>query len=104
MTRWDDLDTEAKAKIDAMSREDMENHLREEDPTSELRQGLAGEYFEERYKAASGGLTTDDFNNQMAADREMEDAEAEDDAELGETEEEDGEDDDTEGEEEPVTA
>jgi hypothetical protein len=68
-----DLDPEIKAQIDGMSREELEDHLREEDPTSELRQGLAGEYFEERFRGATGGMSTDEFNAQMSLEREQED-------------------------------
>lgn len=87
--RWADLDPETRTKIDGMSREAMELHLREEDPNSELRQGLAGEYFEERYKAASGGLTTDDFNRQMRLEAEEGELEEEDDGLYDEREPED---------------
>jgi hypothetical protein len=69
-----DLDPEIKAKIDGMSREELEQELRNEDPTSELRQGVAGEYFEERYLGASG-LTVDDFNREERLKREEEDEE-----------------------------
>lgn len=88
-----DLDPEIKAKIDNMSREELEAHLREEDPTSELRQGVAGEYFEERFKGATG-MTSDDFNRQMRLE-----AEKDDDEELGEVDDEEDQDD---GEDAPV--
>jgi hypothetical protein len=100
--RWEDLDVEIRNKIDGMSREAMETHLREEDHNSELRQGLAGEYFEERWKGASG-MTVDDFNKQMSLDREKEDEErAEHHEGDDEGEVDDEEDQDDEDEDEPV--
>jgi hypothetical protein len=66
-----DLDPEIKAQIDNMSREELENHLREENTSSDLRQGLAGEYFEERFKGATG-MTSDDFYREERLKREEE--------------------------------
>ena len=91
--RWTDLDPEIKTKIDGMSREQIEAHLREEDPSSELRQGVAGEYLEERYRGASG-MDFDTFYREEALARAEED---------GPDEEDDPEDeDDPEGDEEEL--